>query len=257
MKHRTDSRKRASAARPPHRRPAHPSGSREEAGFEPPAFTPVAVKPRHDGWTAARQIAFIQTLADTACVEEACERVGKSPRSAYALRRRPGAESFREAWDIALDYAVTRVDEAALGRALKGVAQPIFYKGEKIGERRHFDERLTMFILRYRMPERYGAWLDQMVAKRGHPDGSSWLLTEAIGRLAKDAEADRAGRPRERRAPLRRIRHMDDPAEIERQQAEAERSDAERSEREFQAYLETMQVETQATGGSDFRGDVA
>ena len=30
------------------------------------------------GWTAERQIAFIEALAETACVEEACRRVGTS-----------------------------------------------------------------------------------------------------------------------------------------------------------------------------------
>jgi len=45
-----------------------------------------------------------------------------------------------------------------------GVRRPIFYKGEQVGEYRHFDERLTMFLLRSRRPKRYGKWLDRMLA---------------------------------------------------------------------------------------------
>jgi hypothetical protein len=123
-------------------------------------FTPVHVRARWDGWTPDKQIAFVEALSETACVEEACQIVGMSPVSAYALRRRPPAHHFREAWDAALDMGVHRLEQAALGRALNGVARPLFYKGEQVGEWREYDERLTMFLLRYRRPRRYGAMLD-------------------------------------------------------------------------------------------------
>lgn len=45
-------------------------------------FTPVPLRARHDGWTADKQIAFIEALAETACVEEACRRVGMTAQSA-------------------------------------------------------------------------------------------------------------------------------------------------------------------------------
>jgi hypothetical protein len=48
------------------------------------------------------------------------------------------------------------VEEDARHRSRKGVARPIFYKGEQVGEYRHYDERLTMFLLRSYRPERYG-----------------------------------------------------------------------------------------------------
>jgi hypothetical protein len=65
------------------------------------AFTPVPLRARRDGWTAERQHAFIAALAETRCVAEACRSVGVSTQSAYALYRRPGAESFRAAFDSA------------------------------------------------------------------------------------------------------------------------------------------------------------
>jgi hypothetical protein len=40
-----------------------------EPELEPP-FTPVAVRARHDGWTVAKQYAFIEALADTGIVED-------------------------------------------------------------------------------------------------------------------------------------------------------------------------------------------
>ena len=69
-----------------------------------PAFTPVPRRcRRHDGWTAERQRAFIDALADTGSVRSAATAVNMAPEGAYALRRAPGAASFREAWAAALD----------------------------------------------------------------------------------------------------------------------------------------------------------
>jgi len=47
----------------------------------PVKFKPVPLRSRHDGWTAEKQIAFIEALAETACAEEACRRV-RAPSSA-------------------------------------------------------------------------------------------------------------------------------------------------------------------------------
>lgn len=112
-----------------------------------PAFTPVATRARHDGWTADRQRAFVEALAESACVADATRAVDMSAGSAYALRRRPDAQAFRAAWDAALDYAVHRLSEAAFARALNGTATPVFFQGEQVGERRRYDEQLTRFLL--------------------------------------------------------------------------------------------------------------
>jgi len=130
-------------------------------------FEPVPVRPRRDGWTVDKQYAFIEALAETGIVEEACRRVGMSRTSADNLRRRPSGGQFRRAWDMAIDYSLYRIEEDAHLRARRGVARPIFYKGEKVGEYRHYDERLTMFLLRSRRPQRYGKWIDRALA----PDG--------------------------------------------------------------------------------------
>ena len=132
------------------------------AGSPPPDidFEPAQLRPRHDGWTAEKQIAFVEALVATKCVDEACRRVGMSETSAYELRNRPCGAGFRRAWDIALELQLDRVEQGAVERSINGVARPIFYKGEQVGEYRHYDERLTMFLLRNRRPARYGRWID-------------------------------------------------------------------------------------------------
>ena len=170
--------------------PAHSAATSgadpDPGGRTPPApgTLPRAVptRARHDGWTPERQHDFIAALAASGCVTEAAATVGIDPRSAYRLRARPDAGIFRQAWDVALDFAIRNLSEAAIGRALHGVARPIFYQGEQIGERRYYDERLTQFLLRYRDPVRYGAWRDGYEARR-HPDGAGIVLANALNVL--------------------------------------------------------------------------
>jgi hypothetical protein len=122
----------------------------------PVPFEPVPVRHRHDGWTVARQIAFLERLADCGSITAACQHVGMSRESLRKLRRHPWGETFRDACDAALDCSYAEVEEAAVERAKKGVARPIFYQGEQVGEWRYFDERLTMFLLRFRRRHRFG-----------------------------------------------------------------------------------------------------
>lgn len=161
-----------------------------------PNFTPVPVRYRHDGWTPQRQKAFIQALAETACVAEACKRVGMSARSARNLRERGDASLFRDAWDAALSCsAIHLVEESALTRSIHGVPRPIFYKGEQVGEWRHFDERMTMWLLRYRHPRKYGAWRDQLPPPEDAEEDTEtahldWLLKEFDAQIEDEEEAE-------------------------------------------------------------------
>lgn len=126
-------------------------------------FEPAKLRPRTDGWSAERQIRFIEAIAEGATVDAAARRVGMTRDSAYKLARRPCGRSFRRGWDAALDCNMPKLEQAAFDRAVNGVARPIFHKGEQVGEWRHYDERLTMFLLRSRRPDRYGKWIERML----------------------------------------------------------------------------------------------
>jgi hypothetical protein len=171
---------------------------RRDAGDSAPSapdFDPVQLRYRRDGCTPDRQVAFIRALAECGCVAEACRRVGLSTEAVYALARRPDAQSFRLAWDIAMDNAVRRIGDNGFSRALHGVAIPHYYKGELVGEHRRWDERLTMFILRYRDPLSYGKHLDR-ADYRGHPESKAIALGNALDLVRKDAIREAHGLPR-------------------------------------------------------------
>lgn len=85
------------------------------------AFDPVPMARRSArGWTVARQRAFIAALAHYGVVSDAARAVGMSVRSAYALRLRPGAESFDAAWMCAQEEAMRDRKGEVLDRALNG-----------------------------------------------------------------------------------------------------------------------------------------
>ena len=134
-------------------------------------FQPVPVRYRHDGWTVERQFAFVEKLADTGSITAACKHVGMSRESVRKLRRRPCGRAFRDACDAALDCSYIEIEEAAAERSKNGVARPIFYKGEQVGEWRHHDERLTMFLLRFRRRHRFGREAEAPIGPPSHIPG--------------------------------------------------------------------------------------
>ena len=114
-----------------------------------PDFTPVPRKYRHDGWTPERQRAFIAALADTGSVSRAAAMVNMAQTNCYTLRRAPGAESFRRAWEAALDFGIARLKDIAFERAIDGYLVPVFVAGKLMGFRRKHNDALLMFCLRH------------------------------------------------------------------------------------------------------------
>jgi hypothetical protein len=122
------------------------------------SFTPVPrLRDRSNGWKPETQRAFIEALADTGSVTAACRMVGRSVRSAYALRRHPEGAGFSAAWAAAQGHGVLRLQDAVLDRALNGVEVPLVAFGTIVGTYRKHDNRLAAFILRNHLPEQYGA----------------------------------------------------------------------------------------------------
>ena len=92
-------------------------------------FEPVPLRHRNDGWTVDKQYAFIEALAETGIVEEACRRVGMSRTSADNLRRRPCGVPFRRAWETAIDYSLYRSRRTPSPARARGVAPAHLLQG--------------------------------------------------------------------------------------------------------------------------------
>ena len=93
-------------------------------------------------WTAERQVRFLAFLAENGRVRHACARVGMSFQSAYVLRRRDAA--FAQGWDAAMVLARDHAERVLADRAIDGVVETVWYRGEAVGHRRRFDSRLLL-----------------------------------------------------------------------------------------------------------------
>lgn len=152
--------------------------------FEP-LSEPVPVRPlrpRRDGWTAARQQEFLEMLADSGSVAQAARRVGLSRQAAYRLRRHPEAEDFRRAWDLALAEAWRQLPATALERALNGEEEQLERDGVLVAVRRRpCDARLLLALLQREDDRRAStSRIEQELAALRHiidrlPDRRTWL----------------------------------------------------------------------------------
>ena len=127
----------------------------------------MPLRARADGWSEARQCAFLAALYVTGSVAAAARNVGMTRTSAYRLRACAGADSFACAWDRILtppglgkltapkeDFRKVTLQE--LERRLESdLVQPVIYRGRLCGIRRKPDDSALFRLLR-----RTGGFLD-------------------------------------------------------------------------------------------------
>lgn len=153
-----------------------------------PSFTPVPrQRMRRGGWSAERQRQFIELLAQTGSVRAACRRMGVGEHHIYKLRNHPEAAGFRKAWEAALDLGIARIEDVAMDRALNGVEEPVYHRGELVGTRRVYNDRLLMFLLRNRAADRFGVGVDSGV-RQGR--GSDAVPAKELARLKREWRAE-------------------------------------------------------------------
>lgn len=97
---------------------------------------------------------FLETLAQTGRVVTAAHTAGFVDTS-YVHRLRREDEDFAKAWEEAVDAAADVLEEEATRRAVEGVEEPIFYKGEIAGYKTNYSDQLMMFLLRGLRPGKF------------------------------------------------------------------------------------------------------
>ncbi len=109
---------------------------------EDAAESPDVVPALARGWTPALKTRFLDHLATKGNVRASCARVGLSTESAYRLRRRD--EDFARGWAAALALARDASVQVLADRAIDGIEERVFYRGELIDTRRRYDARLLL-----------------------------------------------------------------------------------------------------------------
>ena len=122
---------------------------------------------RHDGITPDRERLFLETLAATGSITDAAATIGISRAALYRMRKHDA--DFSRRWTEALKDAVAVLADDAFERAVKGTSEPVWYKGEQIGERVRYNDRMVMFLLRSHDPKTYGRPEEPRAARSPRP----------------------------------------------------------------------------------------
>jgi len=101
---------------------------------------------RRDGWTSERRDRFLEVLAYTGCVRDACRVAGKSSTSAYKLRLR--APDFAAAWEKAVEGAQDGLEASAYRRAVLGIEEPIIRGNAVVAYKRVYSDSLLALLLK-------------------------------------------------------------------------------------------------------------
>jgi hypothetical protein len=126
---------------------------------------------RVDGWTSERQALFLETLAHSGLVSEACREAGMSPTSAYVFRRRADGAPFALGWKAAVLLARDRLEDMLLEAAIAGV-ETVTTKEDGVTRRRAVNSGLSMAVLN--RLDRHAAALDNEEAAMARAIGSAF-----------------------------------------------------------------------------------
>lgn len=149
------------------------------------------------GWTPERKALFLDRLSVHGNARAACRAVGLSAEAAYRLRRRDPL--FARGWAAAIVLGRENTIQVLGERAVEGVEEEIFYRGELIGTRRRYDSRLLLAHL---------ARLDR-IADENTAGGDAGRFDELIAAIARVGGDDTI--------PSDRDRHIQDAADAARE----------------------------------------
>ena len=99
------------------------------------------------------QTHFVSILAQTGNVTAAAQQSGIARSTVYYWRHHDAA--FAASWEDAMSEATDRLALEARRRALEGVEEVRYFKGEPIGTIRRYSDTLLMFLLRAYRPAIY------------------------------------------------------------------------------------------------------
>lgn len=118
---------------------------------------------RYDGLSAVRRRAFLRALSETGEIQKACARVGTTQQTIWKMKKR--SPEFAAACEKALRISLPCLEQIAYERAVEGWEEEIVVRGEVVGTRRRWSERLLADLLKAEQVARRGERIAE--AKRG------------------------------------------------------------------------------------------
>jgi hypothetical protein len=150
----------------------------------------IQTTPNHDvkHWTPPVQRAFLESLAQTGSVQQACAQVQLTPSTVYRVRTAARGAALQLGWQAAILIARDRLVDDLMGRAVDGQTDTIIHDGQKTTRYRH-ENRVALSMLA-RLDKRADEALcnsgDAIIARVIAQDFNAYLdLIESGGTLAQ------------------------------------------------------------------------
>jgi len=100
----------------------------------------------------AEQIAYLAAYSIIGSVTYSCKCAGIVTRTIYNWKEDP---VFMEYYERAQQAYTEYLELEAQRRAVMGVPEEVYYKGEVVGEKRNYSDSLLKFLLKGNNPEKY------------------------------------------------------------------------------------------------------
>ena len=100
-----------------------------------------------------RKAAFLKAFPEIGTLTGTAKAVGFAMRSHYKWME--SDPDYAEAFQEAKIAAAERLELEATRRAVDGVDEPVWYKGENVGHQKKYSDTLLIFLLKGAMPEKY------------------------------------------------------------------------------------------------------
>lgn len=113
-----------------------------------------AYRPRHDGFTPAKQKIFFKALKKSGCIADACRKCGISTNTVRRWRDR-WAE-FDENVECALAIAAVEFDMIAYKRATEGAEEKVYRDGKLVSTKVKPSDSMLRLLMQGADPEKYG-----------------------------------------------------------------------------------------------------
>lgn len=105
-------------------------------------------------FTEDKKITFLEELSQHGVVKYACKKAGISRLVFYYNYQ--SDQEFRRLTDDAFVLGAVNIEDEAKIRAIEGVEEEVYFKGEMVGTVRKFSDFLLTFLLKGNFPYKYG-----------------------------------------------------------------------------------------------------
>lgn len=105
-------------------------------------------------FTDKQKIIFLDELSQHGVIKYACQKAGISRLTFYYNYQ--SDEEFRRLVEDAFALGAINIEDEAKIRAVEGVEEEVYFKGEMVGTVRKFSDFLLTFLLKGNFPYKYG-----------------------------------------------------------------------------------------------------